>query len=148
MHHLNEKYELYRTFSPSNIKNTISFEPFIRKKLLTPRWKTMIKCHLKKKKQSNNYSYSCWRLHFLGKKCKNHVTWRHHVGFSPKRQQIFILSMSCLCPKMTSFASYKRKIWAITSVKYWKPDIFWTVYQKKVVDPSLKNYEKVPFEEK
>ena len=42
------------------------------------------------------------------------VKWRHHVGFSPKSQNMFLSSILCCGVNMKSFASFKRKLWALT----------------------------------
>ena len=42
------------------------------------------------------------------------VTWRHHVGFWKKVQEIFLLLILYCSPNMKSFAPFKRKLWTIT----------------------------------
>ena len=61
------------------------------------------------------------------------VTWRHHVGFLPTFQKMFLLLILWLCPNMKSFASFKRKLWTITFFQ-----VNMEIYRKILPTPDKK----------
>ena len=46
------------------------------------------------------------------------VTWRHHVGFWPKLQKMFLSFMLSFGPNMKPFALFKRMFWVITYFQF------------------------------
>ena len=49
----------------------------------------------------------------ISKMTSRDVKWRHQVGFSPNFQEVFLLLTLSCGVNMKSFASFKRKLWAI-----------------------------------
>ena len=61
----------------------------------------------------------CWRQHFCWwrhnlriyrKMTSRAVKWRHHVGFSPNLQEMFLFVILCCGVNMKLFAWFKRKL--------------------------------------